>query len=52
MRGYDDDEFVAAVDRYRAAGYFTEPLDGNDLEVLKMATQRNPRLLFERLSLL
>ena len=41
-----------AVDRYRAAGYFTEPLDGNDLEVLKMATQRNPRLLFERLSLL
>ena len=41
-------EFAAAVDRYAAAGFGA----ADDVAALKLATQRVPGLLFERLALM
>lgn len=51
LAAYDDAEFDAALDRYRAAGYFSAPLDAGQVRELKMQTQRNPQHLFDRLAL-
>ena len=49
---YTHDEFRAAVDRYKAAGYVFSDLDADAVTELKMATQRNPQHLFDRLAML
>ena len=49
---YDDDEFVAALDRYKAAGYFSSKLEEADVNDLKLQTQRNPQHLFDRLAMM
>ena len=45
---FSDAEFAAAVDRYAAAGFGA----ADDVAALKLATQRVPGLLFERLALM
>lgn len=45
---FSDEEFAAAVDRYAAAGFG----GADDVAALKLATQRVPGLLFERLALM
>ena len=46
------DEFRAALDRYKAAGYFEADLEPHDVAELEMATQRNPQHLFDRLAMM
>jgi len=52
MGRYDDSEFVAAVHRYASAGFLGVDLSAADLDELKVATQRNPELLFKRLMMM
>ena len=52
LGAYSRDEFRAALDRYKAAGYFEADLDAHDVAELEMATQRNPQHLFDRLAMM
>ncbi|KAH8069929.1 hypothetical protein JL721_5466 [Aureococcus anophagefferens] len=45
LAAYSRDEFRAALDRDKAAGYFEADLDAHDVAELEMATQRNPQHL-------
>ena len=52
LGAYTRDEFRAALDRYKAAGYFEADLEPHDVAELEMATQRNPQHLFDRLAMM
>lgn len=45
---FTDTEFKAALERYRDA-FNVDPIDDQKLRSLMMCTQRNPKLLFERM---